>query len=249
MMRSPLTPLLMPSTCLLHPGTLPQSWSRAPPRWERVTLEGVQGEVSSPHSIPPLQSPHQSLGPPGRSLDGDVGSPKLLGTSGVSEDQAGGCGSKFPKGVSAALYPTIPGHCYLCLLVQSLHALPGLRHSFFTTPWPCFPCPPHPTARLWSRGLASGSITEDGWMTSVRLDCPLWWVGRVGHCWICKERARRWRILCCQKQPAVKWTEEGFAGFILILSTSTRTLSTKTESLSCVWVASSMDLDSDDSWN
>lgn len=65
-----LTPHLQSDRCPLHLGTAPRWWSPAPPRCAQVTPEGVQQEVSSSRSIPPLQSPQRGFWPPGRSLDG-----------------------------------------------------------------------------------------------------------------------------------------------------------------------------------
>lgn len=93
----------------------------------------------------------------------------------------------FPLSVSCL---TCPGPCWVCLLAQSLHALPRLPYptSFLMSLSIPLPVPPHPTARLWrGAGLASLSITEAGWVTSAKLDSPLWWVGTLGRWCICKE--------------------------------------------------------------
>lgn len=45
-----------------------------------------------------------------------------------------------------------------------------------------YPSLSHPAARLWrGAGLTSLLITEAAWVTSGRLDSPLWWVGTLGR--------------------------------------------------------------------
>lgn len=86
--------------------------------------------------------------------------------------------------------------------------------------------PPHPTVGLWRGvGLASLSITEAGWVTSARLDRPLWWVGTLGRWCICIETNKGhtdgtwphcwWKLnWLMRSRPSHKMDRERFCTFL-----------------------------------
>lgn len=145
----------------------------------------MQGEVNSSHSIPPLQNPHWGFWPPGRSLDRE-GS-KLSEIPGVNQMVRRLMSAWLDWSGRRALCLTCPGQCWVCLPKAYMRS----ALSRIQLPSSClshYPSLAHPTARLWrGAGLASLSIMEAGWVTSARLDCPLWWVGTLGRWCICTE--------------------------------------------------------------
>lgn len=117
-----------------------------------------------------------------------------------------------------------------------------------------YPSLSHPAARLWrGAGLTSLLITEAAWVTSGRLDSPLWWVGTLGRWCIWTETYKGhtdglWS--CCWRmfKSACTWDGHAFACFITKSFLSLPFCLFPHHDSVCV-VAPSVDLDLDDSWN
>lgn len=122
-----------------------------------------------------------------------------------------------------------------------------------------YPSLSHPAARLWrGAGLTSLLITEAAWVTSGRLDSPLWWVGTLGRWCIWTETYKGhtdglwsccWRMFksTCHGHNCT-WDGHAFACFITKSFLSLPFCLFPHHDSVCV-VAPSVDLDLDDSWN
>lgn len=225
-------------------GTAPQWWSLAPPQ---VALEGVKVERSSSCSIPPLQSAGRGFWPPGQSLDrgsrtlGGVGSPQRI--------------TRWRPDLCAQSVRTAP--LFGTAIVQKLQALrllqiPPLCLFQYASP----PSPTPPWSQALERSRIKVSFNYRGWLVMSE-DCPLWWAGTQGC--IYKGIQTTYDPPWEAKLDWFKWlTAQKWSSFTLLHMSpfwypipcvrSTPISLSLSLNNSCA-VASSMDLDLDDSWN